>query len=128
MRKSAIVLSAALLLAASSSTDSLLDAVGKDDVDKVRALLEDGSDVNAAPGDGMSALHRAARTGSLAMADLLIGAGANLEAKTRLGEHTPLHVASASGRSEKSSAIISGDLRYRSAFRASRRPAASSVV
>jgi ankyrin repeat protein len=86
MRKSAIVLSAALLLAASSSTDSLLDAVGKDDVDKVRALLEDGSDVNAAPGDGMSALHRAARTGSLAMADLLIGAGAN-------------HVASASGRS-----------------------------
>jgi ankyrin repeat protein len=33
------------------------------------------------------------------MADLLIGAGANLEAKTRLGEHTPLLVASASGRS-----------------------------
>ena len=36
--------------------------------------------------------------------------------------------ASASGRSAKSCAITSGDLRYRSALRASRRPAASSVV
>ncbi len=99
MRKSVILLSAAFLLAASPSTESLFDAAGRDDVEKVRALLEEGADVNATQGDGMTALHRAARTGSLAMAELLIGAGANLEARTRLGEHTPLHVASASGRS-----------------------------
>jgi ankyrin repeat protein len=99
MRKSAILLSAALLLAASPSIESIFDAAGADDLEKVRALLEQGADVNAASGDGMTALHRAARTGNLAMAELLIGAGANLEAKTRLGEHTPLHVASASGRS-----------------------------
>jgi ankyrin repeat protein len=99
MRKSAILLSAALLLAASPSTESIFDAAGADDLEKVRALLEQGADVNAASGDGMTALHRAARTGNLAMAELLIGAGANLEAETRLGEHTPLHVASASGRS-----------------------------
>lgn len=99
MRKSVILLSAAFLLAASPSTESLFDAAGRDDVEKVRALLEEGADVNATQGDGMTALHRAARTGSLGMAELLIGAGANLEAKTRLGEHTPLHVASASGRS-----------------------------
>jgi ankyrin repeat protein len=99
MRKSAILLSAALLLAASPSIESIFDAAGADDLEKVRALLEQGADVNAASGDGMTALHRAARTGNLAMAELLIGAGANLGAKTRLGEHTPLHVASASGRS-----------------------------
>jgi ankyrin repeat protein len=99
MRKSAILLSAALLLAASPSIESIFDAAGADDLEKVRALLEQGADVNAASGDGMTALHRAARTGNLAMAELLIGAGVNLEAKTRLGEHTPLHVASASGRS-----------------------------
>jgi len=99
MRKTAVLWSAALLLAAAPSRESIFDAAGSDDVERVRALLEEGADVNAAPGDGMSALHRAARTGNVAMAELLIGAGANLEAKTRLGEHRPLHVASASGRS-----------------------------
>ncbi len=99
MKRPAILLSAALLLAASPSTDSLFDAVGADDVEKVRALVKEGADVNAAPGDGMSALHRAARAGNAAMASLLIESGANLEAGTRLGAHRPLHVASASGRS-----------------------------
>jgi len=99
MRQSAILLSAALLLAASPADEPLFEAVGEGDVDKVRALLSEGADVNAAPGDGMTALHRAARAGNLAMAELLIGAGANVEARTRLGSHRPLHVASASGRS-----------------------------
>jgi ankyrin repeat protein len=80
MRKSAILLSAALLLAASPSDEPLFEAVGSGDVDKVRALLQEGADVNAAPGDGMTALHRTARTGDLAMVELLIGAGADLEA------------------------------------------------
>ncbi len=99
MRKCALVLSAALLLAASPSTDFLYVAAGNDDLDRVRALLREGADVNAAQGDGMTALHHAARLGNAAMAEILITAGANLEAKTRLGDHRPLHVASAAGRS-----------------------------
>jgi len=99
MRKTAVLWGAAFLLAASPSRESIFDAAGSDDVELVRALLAEGADVNASQGDGMTALHRAARAGNLAMAELLIGAGANLEAKTRLGEHRPLHVASASGRS-----------------------------
>ena len=106
MRKSAILLSAALLLAAAPSKESIFDAAGSDDVATVRALLEQGADVNAAQGDGMTVLHRAARTGNLDMAELLIGAGANLEARTRLGEHTPLHVASASGRAGVVSVLV----------------------
>ncbi len=100
MNKVSMLLSAALLLAAASpSTELLFEAAGQGDLDRVRALLEQGVDVNAAQGDGMSALHHAARAFDVAVAELLIGAGANLEAKTRLGDHRPLHVASASGRS-----------------------------
>jgi uncharacterized protein len=99
MRKTAVLWSATFLLAAAPSKVSIFDAAGSDDVELVRALLAEGADVNASQGDGMTALHRAARTGNLEMAELLTGAGANLEAKTRLGEHRPLHVAGAAGRS-----------------------------
>ena len=48
---------------------------------------------NAAEGDGLTALHIAAEQGDSQIARLLIGARANVEAKTRLGEYTPLHLA-----------------------------------
>ncbi len=51
----------------------------------VRALLEKGEDVNAAQGDGMTALHWAARQGETQTTDMLLHAGANLRATTRLG-------------------------------------------
>jgi ankyrin repeat protein len=91
------VLSSALLLLA-GSTESLFEASRAGDVDRVRALIARGDDVNAAEGDGMTALHHAAESGKVAAAELLIEAGADLEVKTRIGAHTPLHVASASGR------------------------------
>ncbi len=96
MQKTAVLW---VLLAAAAPTKTLFDAAGEGDVEKMRALLAEGADVNAAQGDGMTALHRASQAGNTAMAELLIEAGARLEARTRLGEHTPLHVASASGRS-----------------------------
>jgi ankyrin repeat protein len=98
MRRTAVLFSAALLIAAAPEIDSLFEAAGTDDLDTALRLLDQGADVNAAQGDGMTPLHRTAETGNVRMADVLIEAGANLEAQTRVGSHTPLHVASASGR------------------------------
>ncbi len=47
--------------------------------------------------DGMTPLHRAAGRGDVAAAVQLIKAGAQLEARTRVGDYTPLHVASKEG-------------------------------
>ncbi len=73
------------------------DAAMRGDAAAVRALLEGGADVNTAQGDGMTALHWAAQNGDVDIAGLLIYAGANLEARTRLGEFTPLLVAARVG-------------------------------
>ena len=78
----------------------MADAAMRGDAEAVRALLADGADVNAAHGDGMTALHWAALNGNAEIARLLIGAGAVLEAGTRLGAHTPLHVAARAGHGE----------------------------
>jgi uncharacterized protein len=97
----AILLAAACLglLAASPSPSSspVADAARREDRDTVRALLQQGSDVNAPQGDGMSALHWAAERGDAAMARMLVTAGANVKAVTRIGQYTPLHVAAKSG-------------------------------
>ncbi len=67
------------------------------DVETVRALLATGANVNAAQGDGLTALHWAARNGDIETAAVLLDAGADLAAVTRIGSHTPLHVASKFG-------------------------------
>jgi ankyrin repeat protein len=90
-----------LLLAAAVAPDSpVADAAMRGDVDQVRALLRVGADVNAAQGDGMTALHWAAESGDVGLAQVLIYAGANLEAQTRLGGFTPLLVASQTGTAD----------------------------
>jgi uncharacterized protein len=72
----------------------------------VRALIAQNADVNAAQPDGMTALHWAARRGDAGMAATLIAAGARLEATTRLGAYTPLHVASREGHAEVVKALL----------------------
>ncbi|MDH4063794.1 MAG: ankyrin repeat domain-containing protein [Acidobacteriota bacterium] len=67
------------------------------DLAQVRRLLRDGADVNAALGDGTTALHQAAMRGDADMVDVLVYAGANVKATTRLGGYTPLHLASQRG-------------------------------
>jgi len=73
------------------------DAAMRADAAAVRALLQQGADVNAAQGDGMTALHWAAEHGDADMGGMLLYAGARLEAVTRNGKYTPLHLASRSG-------------------------------
>ncbi len=67
------------------------------DIAAVRALVRQGDDVNAAQGDGMTALHWAATHGDAELAEVLLYAGANVRATSRLGRYTPLHVASETG-------------------------------
>jgi len=67
------------------------------DLAEVRRLLKDGGDVNGARRDGTSALHHAAMRGDAEMVGVLLSAGANVRATTRLGNYTALHLASQRG-------------------------------
>ena len=67
------------------------------DKDAVRSLLKERVDVNAPQGDGTTALHWAAYGDDPEMAKLLIEAGANVKASTRLGGLTPLLMAATNG-------------------------------
>ncbi len=86
------------LMLAAAPASPVADAAERGDVGAVRALLKQGADVNAAQGDGTTALHWAAEGGHVEMARMLIYAGADLEAVTRIGKYTPLHLASRAGR------------------------------
>ena len=104
LRTAAVLGSCALALAAagpvevSTSSSPVADATRTGDREMVRSLLKEGRDVNAAQGDGMTALHWAALANDVAMAEMLLYAGANVEATTRLGAYTPLLLASKNGR------------------------------
>lgn len=82
------------------------DAASKGDRDGVRALLKKGLDVNEAQGDGTTALHWAAMTGDAELAQMLIYAGANVRATTRLGAYTPLYLAAKGGYSDVVAALL----------------------
>ncbi len=94
----AALLGTVLTLGLASLDAPVADAAMGGDIDLVRMLLKRGVDVNAAQGDGMTALHWAARSGNEELARILIYAGANLAAATRLGGYTPLLMAAGGGR------------------------------
>ncbi|MBI1872942.1 MAG: ankyrin repeat domain-containing protein [Acidobacteria bacterium] len=85
----------ALMQAAPVSTP-VADAAMLGNRDAVRALLKDGADVNSAQADGMTALHWAATKDDVEIVKILLYAGANVRATTRLGGYTPLLLASKS--------------------------------
>jgi len=73
---------------------------------KVKLLLKQGADVNAAQGDGMTALHWAATHGDIDEARMLISAGARVDAMTRNGNYTPLHLAARAGNAAVVKALV----------------------
>jgi len=80
-----------------ASESPLADAAMQEDAARVEALIRSGADVNAAQGDGMTALHWAAHLGRADLARILLSAGANPELVTRIGSYTPLHHAARGG-------------------------------
>jgi ankyrin repeat protein len=93
-------------LAAAPSSAPVADAAMRGDRDAVRGLLKQGADVSAARGDGMTPLHWAAERGDAAMTEMLVYAGANVAAVTRIGEYTPLHLAAKSGSAAVVQALL----------------------
>ena len=106
----AIVGAAVLLSAAAApryaSDASIADAEMRGDTSAVRLLLKQGADVNAAQGDGMTALHWAAMHGDVDQTRMLVYAGARLEASTRNGNYTPLHLAAQTGKTSVIKALV----------------------
>ena len=92
----AVALSA-VVAAAPGGGSPVADAAMRGDRDAIRALLKQGADANAPRGDGMTALHFAAAKGDAELASMLIYAGAQVSAVTRIGAYTPLHLAAQSG-------------------------------
>jgi ankyrin repeat protein len=89
-------LCAAGLLSAAGDT-RLSEAAMQGNSDEVRSLLKQKVDVDAAQGDGTTALHWAAFRDELEMVKLLLAAGANVKAATREGGITPLFMACTNG-------------------------------
>jgi ankyrin repeat protein len=92
-----VTIGAVCLSALPQASAPVADAAARGDREAVRALLKQGADVNAAQGDGMTALHWAAERGDAALAEMLLYAGANVAAMTRIGQYRPLHLASQAG-------------------------------
>jgi ankyrin repeat protein len=84
----------------------IAEAASRGDREAVRALIKQGLDVNAAQGDGTTALHWAAIKGDAELAQMLIYAGANLRATTRIGAYTPLYLAAKGGHSAVVAALL----------------------
>jgi uncharacterized protein len=93
-------------LSAEQSTTPVADAAMRGDAAAVQALIKAGTDVTAAQGDGMTALHWAALNGDAATSGLLLTAGARVDAVTRLGNYTPLHLASSRGHAPVMSRLL----------------------
>jgi uncharacterized protein len=108
-RRSMAAALGAVVLAASlhaSSADTVVEAARANDVSAVRALLKQGVDVNQAQGDGMTALHFAAQAGNAELVQMLLAAGANARASTRLGGYLPVHLASQGGYAQVVAALL----------------------
>jgi ankyrin repeat protein len=83
------------------------DAAQQGDREAVKSLLKQAADVNAAQGDGMTALHWAALKNDADLAQTLLYAGANIRATTRIGGYTPLVLAAQNGNAAVIGTLLS---------------------
>jgi len=83
-------------LTAFGADSPVADAAMNRDVAGIKALILKKADVNSPQADGSTALHWAAHWDNAELADLLLKAGANAKAATRLGA-TPLYLAAENG-------------------------------
>ena len=83
----------------------LVEAARAADADAVRVLLEQQVDVDAAEGDGTTALHWAAYKADLETAQLLLRAGARVDARNRY-DVTPLALAAGRGAAPLVEALL----------------------
>lgn len=87
---------AELLVKNPPSQESFIEAIKKNDIIIVKALIDAGADINARNRTGLTPLHVAALTGQKAAVELLIDKGANINAKNENGV-TPLQMAALQG-------------------------------
>ena len=72
----------------------------------MRALLKQAADVNAAQGDGMTALHWAAMKATPTSRRRCSSRGANVKATTRIGAYTPLLLAAKNGNADVMAPLV----------------------
>ena len=104
-----VSLCALLTWAATPPDAPVAEAAMRGDAAEVRALIEMGTDVNMALGDGMTALHWSAERGDNDITALLLSAGARVESTTRLGAYRPLHLAAKGGHTSVVRALLEAD-------------------
>ena len=100
------VVVACAVSAGAAGPASIADAAMSGDRAAVRALIKQGADVNAPQGDGVTALHWAARAAMPSWRQALVAAGANARAATRFGAYTPLHLAAERGSAPVVAALV----------------------
>jgi ankyrin repeat protein len=107
----AIVATTIAVVQGAPETAAVATAAQARDVAAVRSLLKTGADVNAAQGDGMTALHWAATHGDAELTRMLLYAGANVRALSRLGGYAPLHLAAHAGATAVMDLLIASGAR-----------------
>src|SRR5438552_14430808 len=114
MRKTTTLLACATIAALclvpwlhAAAAAPVADAAERGDKEAVRSLIKQAVDVNAAQGDGMTALHWAALSGDAELAQVLLYAGASVRATTRLGGYSPLFMAAKSGQAPLIDVLLS---------------------
>lgn len=103
-----LVTVAVLLTGAAGDRRSLTEAARSGDKEALRTLLKQGAKVDAAEGDGTTALLWASYRDDLESADLLILAGASVDAANDLGA-TPLWAASQNGSAAMVRRLLKAD-------------------
>ncbi len=103
----AVVIGLSAWVRAAASVSPVADAAQAENREAVRTLLKQAADVNASQADGMTALHWAAMRNDVELAKMLLYAGANVRATTRINAYTPLLLAARNGNAAVMEPLVS---------------------